>query len=74
MLINNYPKWYLNALKNKDFYESDEFLMLLQAAIDDYNKAIASKDKTAIEKHKDIVMKWLEKKETNRFMLMQYAG
>jgi hypothetical protein len=74
MTDKSYPAWYIKALQNKDFYTSDEYRMLLQDAIDQYNKAIENKDQAAIDKWKDYVLKWLEKKETNRFILMQYAG
>lgn len=71
-MVKNYPKWYISALKNKDFYTSDEFYHLLQDGIDQYNKALENKDQVAIEKWKDFVLTWLEKEEINRFMLMQY--
>jgi hypothetical protein len=74
MLIKNYPKWYVQALKNKSFYESEKYRTLIQDGINEYNAALDSKDQAAIEKWKDYILKWLEKKETNRFMLMQYAG
>ena len=73
-MTKTYPKWYLTALKNKNFYDSDEFLMLFQDGINQYNKALEEKDQAKVEKWKDFVMTWLEKKETNRFMLKQYAG
>jgi hypothetical protein len=74
MSIKNYPKWYAQALRNKDFYQSDEYRMLIQEGINEYNAALDVKDQARVEKWKDYVLKWLEKKETNRFMLMQYAG
>jgi hypothetical protein len=73
-MLKKLPDWYLKALKNKDFYESDEYRMLLQEGINEYNAALDIKDQVEVEKWKDYVLKWLEKKETNRFMLMQYAG
>jgi hypothetical protein len=67
----NLPKWYITALKNKQFYESDEYRMLLNDAIKEYNKAFMAEDREAINKWKELILKWLNNKETNRFMLMQ---
>ena len=67
----NLPKWYVTALKNKQFYESDEYRMLLNDAIKEYNKAFMAEDREAINKWKEFILKWLNNKETNRFMLMQ---
>jgi hypothetical protein len=74
MVKINYPTWYSNAVKNQFFYQSDEYRTLIQDGINEYNKALDAGDRENVEKWKDFVLKWLEKKETNRFVLMQYAG
>ena len=74
MSNKTYPDWYIRAVKNKDFYTSNEYRILLQDGINEYNKAIENKDQAAIEKWKDYVLRWLEKKETNKYMLTQHVG
>jgi hypothetical protein len=68
----DYPKWYKQALQNKNFFKGEEYSCLLQDGVNNYNKAVADNNKIGIEKWKNFVLKWLGNKETNRLMLMQY--
>jgi hypothetical protein len=67
----NLPKWYITALRNKTWYESEEYQMLLDDAVQEYNKALKANNSEKVEQWKNLILKWLHNKETNKFMLMQ---
>jgi hypothetical protein len=71
MSNKNLPKWYTRALNNKPFFDSDEYSMLLQDGIDEYNKALKDGDPRRIQKWKTYVLKWQHNRRSNEFMLMQ---
>lgn len=65
------PKWYTKALNNKPFFDSEEYSMLLQDGIEEYNRALKDGDPRRIQKWKDCVLKWTCSRQTNEYMLMQ---
>jgi len=69
--MKKYPSWYIREVKNKSFYDSEEYRKLLDDAITEYNRALEEGDLEKIEKWKELILKWIINKETNRFMLMQ---
>jgi hypothetical protein len=70
----NLPNWYVRALNNKPFFDSEEYSMLLQDGIEEYNRALKDGDPRRIQKWKEYVKKWLFNKQSNEFMLMQMHG
>lgn len=72
--MKKYPEWYVKEKKNEFFFKSQEYADLMTEMITDYNNALKTGNIDQAEKSKNLVMKWINKKETNRLMIMQFEG
>jgi len=72
--MKKYPDWYIKEKKKESFFRSPDYADLMNEMIADYNNALKTGDPERIERSKNLVMKWINKKETNRLMIMQFEG
>ena len=71
MVNKTYPDWYIRAVKNRPFLDSEEYSMLIHDGIEEYNRALKEGNDQRVKKWKDFVLKWLNKRQINKYMLMQ---
>jgi len=71
--VKKLPEWYTKAVSNSAFFLSDDFCMLMDDAISEYNDGIKTGNKKKTKKWKDFILRWLRRKESNSLLVQQGA-
>lgn len=67
----DYPGWLVTAMRNQRHFNSDDYYMLMDDAIKEYNRAIHEKNDAKMKKWQAFILKWTNRKITNANMLQQ---